>query len=245
MAAKIQIGQERQGLGPTAGTAGSAAGKKDSSASLSTAKNLGFNTPLADSTKEGLAVDIVDLLDKLRVERLEKSAITAKQREHNLKTARLLLDNDSKPYGEITGMLRWAYDDVHWSTRISTLYQLRQNYTELLHESQKRRPNRFKPRTEPHGSKFKAVKNNADEFHFLGFATSDVLNGPKIDFEAEREADRKMENDPIFQEILAQKMAERPNSEAHDGSLLWRLARSAYQEKTGQKKPSGARVLDF
>ena len=121
---------------------------------VSTPKDLGFNSALADSTKERQAGEIVDLLNQLRVERLEKSAMTDKQREHNLKTARLLLDNDGKSDTEITGMLRWAYDDVHWSTRITSLYRLRENYVELLHESQHRRPNRFPPRTEPHGSKF-------------------------------------------------------------------------------------------
>lgn len=126
----------------------------------SSQRNLGYNDPLASET-ERLAIDLVTLLDTLRTETL-CSSMTERQRRDNLKTARLLLAHDRRSHREVTRLLRWAYDDIHWRSRVTTLFQLRASYVELFDEARTRRPRRFKPRTEPHGQTYTPGTDRTD-----------------------------------------------------------------------------------
>jgi hypothetical protein len=181
-------------------------GSPTSSQTVSTIKDLGYNEGLVDSEKERLAVDLVDLLENLRTEVLDKPVTTDRHRRDNLKTARLLLEHDGKSASEVHGLLRWAYRDVHWSTRITTLFQLREQYTELLAESQSRRPRRIKQRREPHGSRYRpgsedAVRQKRSPKD-VGFATGADLPGPT---EEEKQARRRehlerIARDPRYRE---------------------------------------------
>ena len=142
---------------------------------------------------EQLSVGLVDLLDQLLNGTFQKEPMTDSQRQQNLKTARLLRTMTASAPPRSSS--RWAYADVHWSTRIVTLYQLRKHYTELLNES--RSPKRFKPRTEPHGTRYtpgrdkKPTDGQPEKKDYAGFATMDDLGGDETDEERAQREDRE------------------------------------------------------
>lgn len=140
-------------------------------------QDRGYNEPLADQEQERLALDLVAEFTKLR-NRYQggQYSPSEKQRQQNLKSARLLVECDKRPHRQTVEMLRWAYADVFWSSQVPTLYQFRYKFAALALESQSRRPKRWADPREPHGrvvtNEDNSTKKRRSQTGFSAFATS-------------------------------------------------------------------------
>jgi len=119
----------------------SLATNRNSSTRVESNSKPDYNKPLPDPAVEAQAEQIVELLDGLRVAD-HQNPVGPARRLGWLKSARITLDSDHRPFDEVCRLIRWACEDGYWSTKIIHVYMLRQHYQQLLDESAQRKPRR-------------------------------------------------------------------------------------------------------
>lgn len=83
----------------------------------------------------------MELLNDLRVQ-AHKNPVTPNGRQSWLKSARIMLVSQSRPFEEVCTLIRWACEDRYWADSITSVYKLQDLYAGLLEESKSRKPRR-------------------------------------------------------------------------------------------------------
>jgi hypothetical protein len=95
-----------------------------------------FKKPLADPDQEQSAVDILELLDKLRVHKLNVRPLSAGSRPGQMTSARLLVAHNRVNVTELLDAMRWAFSEPGsargWPERLPKVYVLRGQLEKLL-----------------------------------------------------------------------------------------------------------------
>ena len=143
---------------------------------ISPTKYSVFNKPLSDPAVEQQAVEIVDLLNDLRV-RANQNPVTETGRQGWLKSARILLFSHRRSFHEVCTLIRWGCEDEYWSGRITSVYKLQESYNQILQESQCRKPRRSRRMPGESQSRRMGVPPSGDASH--GFSKLTDLGGNK------------------------------------------------------------------
>jgi hypothetical protein len=147
--------------------------KAKTPAAVSKTKDFVYDTSLTDSAVEQQAVDVVDLLNDLRV-KAHKNPVTETGRASWLKSARIILDCHNHPFEEVCTLIRWACEDQYWSGRITNVFKLQQSYAELLDESKLCRPRRARTRRDD--APARTIPGHDKQDATLGFARLEDLS---------------------------------------------------------------------
>ncbi len=106
-----------------------------------------FHHPLTDPTQERRVWDLVDLLaDQLALSGHNKPPDAT--REVWARTARVMLVHDRRDFAKVSEIIRNACADISWSNAINNMYDISRHWDRLVATFAKRRPKRFKPRTD-------------------------------------------------------------------------------------------------
>lgn len=95
-----------------------------------------YKLPLPDPDLEQKAVEILNALDKLRVQTLGVKPINTSTRRSQMTPARFMVAFDRYPSDEVLDVVRWAFSGARgtkaWPKKLTKVYELRRLYPQVL-----------------------------------------------------------------------------------------------------------------